>query len=166
MVATTTYLLVYSWTSRPSSPVVDTGTKSKKSKAKKTKSSSAGNPLSVDFVQKIPLPSWAAKGSTFRAARFSPTNPTCLYVIVNSSTPVGRKYARKAFACKYILGDDASKWSREQSKRALGDKNVSCLDVSASGKLIAFGSSDCAIGVLDAQSFAVGIWSTLRPTER
>ncbi|KZW04037.1 hypothetical protein EXIGLDRAFT_827966 [Exidia glandulosa HHB12029] len=158
VIATTTNLLVYRWNeARSSSPVVDTGTKSKKSKAKKAKSTTAsgsGSSVELELAQKIPLPSWAGKGSSFRAARFSPTDATCLYVIVNASVPAGRKYARKSFAFRYTLGADPAKWAREHGKRALGDKNVSCFDVSASGKLLAFGSSDCAIGVLDAQSFA------------
>ncbi|EJD53776.1 WD40 repeat-like protein [Auricularia subglabra TFB-10046 SS5] len=154
VVASTTHLHVYSWAARSSSPAVDKGTKSKKSKAKKSASSKSDAGIVLDLAQKVGLPTWAGKGSTFRAARFSPTNPSCLYMIVNTATPAGRKFARKSFVCRYQLGDDASKWQREAGKRALGDKNVSCFDVSASGKLIAFGSSDCAIGVIDAQSFA------------
>ncbi|KAH7100657.1 WD40 repeat-like protein [Auriculariales sp. MPI-PUGE-AT-0066] len=164
--ATTRFLIIYSWMPQSSSPVAeDTGTKSKKSLKRKGSRAAAGlssttsQQLDLKELQKISVPSWAGLGATFRAARFAISYPknipiNTLFAIVNAKVPSGRKFARKSFALRYVLGDDSAQWGREAAKRALGDNNISSFDVSTSGALLAYGRSDCAIGVLDATSLA------------
>ena len=130
----------------PSSPAAEsnasnTGTKSRKSSKKKKSPTTTTGPsqqlVDLKQLQKIPAPSWAGQGSTFRAARFatapSTTStshpPNTLFTVVNAKAPKGRKFARKSFAARYVLGDDSSLWSKEVAKRLLGDMNISSFDV-------------------------------------
>ncbi|KAH9938495.1 uncharacterized protein B0H18DRAFT_1205723 [Fomitopsis serialis] len=61
----------------------------------------------------------------------------------NESSP------RRAFVCKW----DTEKWEVTKMRK-VGDKGVTCFDVSPNGKLVAFGSSDYTVGILDAKTLA------------
>jgi len=107
-------------------------------------------------MQTIPVPSLhsGTHSSTFRAARFSPTDPNCLFTVVNC-VPRGKGARRKAFVCKWVLLPDSTKWALEPFKTSkIGEHNVTCFDVSDSGKLLAYASSDYVVGILDSHSLA------------
>ncbi|KAI0736108.1 WD40 repeat-like protein [Fomitopsis betulina] len=84
-------------------------------------------------------------GSSFRS------DETVLYTLVNAVPPRTRTKSspRRAFVCKW----NTDTW--EVTKlRKVGDKGVTCFDVSPNGQLLAFGSSDYTVGILDAKTLA------------
>ncbi|KZO98030.1 WD40 repeat-like protein [Calocera viscosa TUFC12733] len=90
----------------------------------------------------------------FRAARFSPTQPDRLFTVLNPSGGArsktrGAKQPTNSYVCKW----DTTTWTVKRS-RLVDSKPVTVFDVSADGKLVAWGSSDLKIGVLDAKTFA------------
>jgi len=53
------------------------------------------------------------------------------------------------------LGKDDSKPQWKVSKiRKVGDKSITCFDISSDGRILAFGSSDYTIGMLDSTTLA------------
>ncbi|KAI0824670.1 WD40 repeat-like protein [Trametes gibbosa] len=110
-------------------------------------------PASLKLVQTIERPELPGKdaGSSFRAARYHPQDEKVLYTISNTVPPRTRTKSspRRAFICKW----DTETWTVVH-KRQISDKQVTCFDVSPDGKLLAFGSSDLTVGVVDAQTFA------------
>jgi len=98
----------------------------------------------------------------FRGARFNPQTPTTLYAIMNSTPPrtTGRqkKQDRPAYLCKWeftsgTVKDTPASWTLIKTK-SISTKSITVFDVSQNGKLLAYGSSDCSVGVLDAKTLA------------
>ncbi|GAA5847057.1 hypothetical protein JCM3766R1_000600 [Sporobolomyces carnicolor] len=100
---------------------------------------------------------------TFRAAKFGrQSTKTNLYTVVNSSPSSsggprsrGRRAAdQKKNKKSFVSLWDTTEW-KLQKTRTIGLKPITSFDVSEDGTLLAYGSSDLSIGILDAQ--------TLRP---
>ncbi|KAH9850052.1 WD40 repeat-like protein [Lenzites betulinus] len=110
-------------------------------------------PASLKLVHTIDRPELSGKdvGSSFRGARYHPHDEKVLYTISNTVPPRTRTKSspRRAFVCKW----DTETWTVVH-KRQISDKQVTCFDISPDGKLLAFGSSDLTVGVVDAQTFA------------
>ncbi|KAK0538943.1 hypothetical protein OC842_001140 [Tilletia horrida] len=108
-------------------------------------------------IQTIRNPALGGAGPcTFRAARFgrSPTSEKVLFTVVNAgSAGKGAKGKRKSFVSAW----NAETWDLVQT-RHVADKPITAFDVSADGRLLAYGCSDLSVGVLDAK--------TLRPILR
>jgi len=90
----------------------------------------------------------------FRSARFSPTQPDRLFTVLNPSAGArsktrGVKEPTNSYVCKW----DTTTWTVKRS-RLVDSKPVTVFDVSSDGKLLAWGSSDLKIGVLDAKTLA------------
>ncbi|EJF62868.1 WD40 repeat-like protein [Dichomitus squalens LYAD-421 SS1] len=139
VVATTVNLLVYAL---PSEAEGDTAEKSKDSRS-----------ISSELLHTIDRPTLPGKdaGSSFRAVRFHPSDEKTLYTVSNTVPPKTRSKSspRRAFVVKW----NTDTWTATKV-RQISDRGVTCFDVSPDGKLLAFGSSDLTVGVLDAQSLA------------
>lgn len=151
VIATTINLLVYALPMGSSIP----SQKGKgKSKAKKGKSATRQTSLHLELMKTIELPATlgAAAGGTFRAVRYHPLDSKIIYTVVNTSSPRSRKSKttpRQAFVCKW----NTDTWTVEKTRK-VGDRQITCVDVSDDGRLIGFGSSDLSIGLLDTTSFS------------
>ncbi|KAI0921414.1 hypothetical protein AcW1_004599 [Taiwanofungus camphoratus] len=90
-------------------------------------------------------------GSSFRSARYNPRDEKVFYTVVNTVSPRTRTKSalRRAFLCKW----NAENWEVTRLRK-VSDRGVTCFDVSPDGKLLAFGSSDYTVGILDAQTLA------------
>jgi len=90
----------------------------------------------------------------FRAARFSPTAPDRIFTVLNPASGArsksrGKKEPTSSYVCKW----DTTTWTVKRH-RLVDSKPVTVFDVSSDGKLLAWGSSDLKIGVLDAKTLA------------
>ncbi|KAG8952181.1 hypothetical protein FRC03_012227 [Tulasnella sp. 419] len=140
------------------------GSKEKKSKKKTSSEKPSG---SLVIQQKLPVPALpgVASGvtSTFRSVRSVTTKDgdlisTTVFGIINTTPPrtASKGAARKAFVCSWEVqknSSDAPEWKLRKT-RAISNKAVTVFDVSRNGKLLAFGSSDLSIGILDSRSLA------------
>ncbi|KAI4518361.1 WD40 repeat-like protein [Schizophyllum commune Loenen D] len=115
-------------------------------------------PLPVQRSIDVPtLLDGTATGS-IRAAKFSPTDPSKLFIAVNTTPARGkgkRTVPRQSFLCVWAIsnGEKGEKGAGtvERTKK-LGDRALTCCDVSLDGRLIAFGFSDCSISLLDTKT--------------
>jgi len=150
VVATTHNLLVYEL---PTTPLATKG--SPKKRKKKTKASTDGlseKLPSLTLQESVPLPSSTAEGSTFRAARYHPRDRRILFSVINSVPPRTRKtrtVTRQAFICIW----NTETWVVEKTKK-VGDRGLTCFDVSSDGCFLGYGSSDLTIGVVDAKTLS------------
>ncbi|KAI0722173.1 WD40 repeat-like protein [Cerioporus squamosus] len=135
VVATTVSLLVYALPSEHDKP------SEKQSKSQ------------LELLQTLDRPSLPGKdaGSSYRAVRFHPTDEKTLYTVSNTVPPRTRTKSspRRAFVCKW----NTDTWKVTKT-RQVSDRGVTCFDISPDGKLLAFGSSDLTVGVLDSQTLA------------
>ncbi|OSC98694.1 WD40 repeat-like protein [Trametes coccinea BRFM310] len=110
-------------------------------------------PAALELLQTIDRPDLPGKdaGSSFRAARFHPHDEKVLYTVMNTVPPRTRTKSspRRSFICRW----DTETWKMTKT-RQVSDRQVTCFDVSADGKLLAYGSSDLTVGVVDAQTLA------------
>lgn len=116
MIATTVNLLVYALPD-----ALTSATTSEKQAGKRRE-------IELELVNTIDRPSLPGTeaGSSFRSARYHPTDSTVFYTVVNTLPPRTRaKHSpRKAFICKW----DTEKW--EVTKlRKVSDRSVTCFDV-------------------------------------
>ncbi|KAH8106308.1 WD40 repeat-like protein [Cristinia sonorae] len=104
----------------------------------------------VNTIDRPSLPGSDA-GSSFRCARFHPSDFKILYTVINTVAPKkARKNApKRAYICKW----DTETW-KVKKYRKVSDRPLTCFDVSPSGMILAFGSSDYTVGVVDASTFA------------
>ncbi|KAF8592380.1 WD40 repeat-like protein [Ramaria rubella] len=131
VVAATTHLDVYSLP------------KTRKGKTKKLDA--------LNILRTVNSPTLPVQGMTFRAARFHPINPEILYTVLNVSplrTP-GKTSQRHAYIYKW----NTRTW-QVIKLRKVAEKSVTCFDVSEDGSLLAFGSSDLKLGILDSETLA------------
>ncbi|PIL36872.1 hypothetical protein GSI_00562 [Ganoderma sinense ZZ0214-1] len=139
VVATTVNLLVYAL------PSEEEGEATEKSKGTP--------PVPLELLHTIDRPALPGKdaGSSYRAVRFHPCDEKVLYSVSNTVPPKTRSKAspRRAYVVKW----DTDTW-KTTKLRQISERGVTCFDVSPDGKLLAFGSSDLNVGVLDAQSLA------------
>ncbi|KAJ6599220.1 WD40 repeat-like protein [Mycena vulgaris] len=146
VVATTDNLLVYAL---PSAQLKGSPSKNKK----RGKQKAAVLP-ELELLRTVDPPTTVSgsTGSTFRAARYHPENSEILYTISNTIPARSRtkKAApRQAFVCKW----NTATWAVDKVRK-IGDKGLTCFDVSPNGNLLAFGSSDYSVGLLDANTLA------------
>ncbi|KAF8192615.1 WD40 repeat-like protein [Pholiota molesta] len=153
VVATTHNLLVYAIPSvTASSP--DTSTKSVK-KGKKAKVNVTGHtekPRALALEHTIELPSSTGEGSTFRAARCHPLDSDILYTVINISPPRSKK-SKSASRQAFVLKWNTQTWTAEKSRK-IGDRSVTCVDMSPDGRFLGYGSSDLTIGMLDTKTLS------------
>ncbi|KAF8803683.1 WD40 repeat-like protein [Phlegmacium glaucopus] len=153
LVVTTTHnLLVYALPTVPLSTAVAPAShkKKKKRKASVVDPSEKMSPLSLQ--KSVELPSSVGEGSTFRAARYHPQDQRILFSVINSVPPRTRKtrtVIRQAYICKW----NTETWVVEKTKK-VGDRGLTCFDVSIDGCFLGYGSSDLTIGVLDAKNLS------------
>ncbi|EIM88128.1 WD40 repeat-like protein [Stereum hirsutum FP-91666 SS1] len=150
VVTTKLNLLVYSLPSSPSPP----SSNSEKGKSKETSTSSDADPAPYTLLLTIASPKLPGAGpdaiASFRASAFHPLEPRVFYTVLNATLPrkKGVKTApKRAYIVKWHVNADGWKADRV---RKVGDKGVASFDISPNGKWIAFGSSDCSVGVLDS----------------
>ncbi|KAJ7699925.1 quinon protein alcohol dehydrogenase-like superfamily [Mycena rosella] len=146
VVATTDNLLVYALPA-----AAEKGSPSKNKKKGKQKAAVLSE---LELLRTVNPPAAVAgsTGSTFRAARYHPENSEILYTISNTIPARSRtkKAApRQAFVCKW----NTATWTVDKVRK-VGDKGLTCFDISPNGNMLAFGSSDYSVALLDANTFA------------
>ncbi|KAI0751449.1 WD40 repeat-like protein [Daedaleopsis nitida] len=136
VVATTVNLLVYALPS-----------------ANEDASEKQPSPVALELLQTIDRPTLPGKdaGSSFRSVRFHPADEKTLYSVSNTVPPRTRTKSspRRAFVCKW----NTDTWQLTKV-RQISDRGVTCFDISPDGKLLAFGSSELTVGVLDSTTLA------------
>ncbi|KAH6915234.1 quinon protein alcohol dehydrogenase-like superfamily [Coprinopsis sp. MPI-PUGE-AT-0042] len=143
VIATTHNLLVYELPTGLQSPVTEKG-----------KAAVPNTENSVDLVvaKTIDVPSVIGEGCTFRSIRMHPTNPEVAFTLINTNPPRSRQKkmaSRQGYAVKW----NTKTWAFEKSRK-IGDKGVTCFDISPDGRYLGFGSSDLSIGMVDASTLA------------
>ncbi|GBE79367.1 WD40 repeat-like protein [Sparassis latifolia] len=143
VIATTVNLLVYAL---PSSDIPE---KSDKATGKQKQIP----PVELCLLKTVDRPNLPGKdaGGSFRSVRYHPLDENTLYTVINTIPPRTRTKStpRRAFICKW----NAETWEVIRSRK-VGDRGLTCFDVSPNGKLLAFGSADYTVGILDAQTLA------------
>lgn len=108
-------------------------------------------------IQTIKKPALGGQGPcSFRAARFGrgDASKEKLFTVVNAISSAGGKGPKAKIRKSFVTAWDADSWDLIET-RHVSDRPVTVFDVSPDGKLLAYGSSDLSVGVLDAK--------TLRP---
>ncbi|TRM68260.1 quinon protein alcohol dehydrogenase-like superfamily [Schizophyllum amplum] len=143
-IATTAKVYLYDLPPTASSPT------SVKTKGKgKAKASSTA--LQLQRTIDVPTLLGETSAGSIRAARFSTTDPSLLYIAVNT-TPARSKNKRTVPRQSFLVSwntTSGEKGAVDKVKK-LGDRALTCCDVSLDGRLIAFGFSDCSVSLLDA----------------
>jgi len=133
VVATTVNLLIYSLPG------------SKKGKEKESSVLKLENP---SVVERPKLP--GGETGTFRVAKYHPHTSRIFYTVINTTPARGAKSTqRKAYLTQW----NTDGWKVERVKK-VGVKGLTAFDLSDNGKWIAYGSSDCSVGLLDAFTLA------------
>jgi prolactin regulatory element-binding protein len=133
VVATTLNLLIYSLLG------------SKKGKEKENSVLNLDNPT---IIERPKLPGGDA--GTFRVAKYHPHDSGIFYTAINTTPVRGAKASqRKA----YLVRWNTNGWKVERIRK-VGVKGLTAFDLSDNGKWIAYGSSDCSVGLLDAFTLA------------
>jgi len=133
VIATTVNLLVYSLSG------------SKKGKEKESLMLKLENP---SIIERPKLP--GGETGTFRVAKYHPHHSHIFYTVINTTPARGAKSTqRKA----YLIRWNAETWKVERMRK-VGVKGLTAFDLSDNGKWIAYGSSDCSVGLLDAFTLA------------
>ncbi|TCD66822.1 hypothetical protein EIP91_000900 [Steccherinum ochraceum] len=140
VIATTVSLLVYALPTKPE--------ESEKAAGKQKETLPELELLST--IDRPTVPGSDA-GSSFRAARFLPEDPKVLYTVVNTVAPKKAKKnaPKRAYICKW----DTDTWTMKKFRK-ISDRAVTCFDISPNGALLAFGSSDYTVGIVDAKTLA------------
>jgi len=148
LVVTTTHnLLVYAL---PTEPLATSASPAKR--RKKLKADPSEKVPSLSLQKSVELPTSIGEGKTFRAARYHPQDQQILFSVINSVSPRTRgtrTVTRQAYICKW----NTETWVVEKTKK-VGDRGLTCFDVSDDGSFLGYGSSDLTIGVLDAKSLS------------
>ncbi|KAG8832527.1 hypothetical protein FRC17_001184 [Serendipita sp. 399] len=140
------------------------------SSKKKKKSKSQGDPTtkkengvsvfeaqldSLELAATIVRPKLPKNGSaitSFRAVRYHPNNWTTLYAVLNSTSRGGR-IQRKAHIVRYEWKPHLRTWSISGTCR-IGEGSITCFDISEDGAFLAYGASDCSIGIVDSRKLS------------
>ncbi|KAG8910315.1 hypothetical protein FRC00_008425 [Tulasnella sp. 408] len=130
-----------------------------------SKSEKRNSKTALEVATTVALPSLPglATGSTcsFRAARMVNNNDSegqstgkLLYAVVNTTPPrSARGGSRAAFVCVFQQQDKSSEWGLVKNRSA-SSKAITVFDVNGAGTLLAYGSSDLSVGILDAKTLA------------
>jgi len=84
-----------------------------------------------------------------------------LYTVINTSPRRARQTkstTRPSFVVKWSIPDTdnkdkENKWEAVKVRK-VGDKGITCFDISPDGRFLAFGSSDYTIGILDVNTLS------------
>ncbi|PVF94737.1 WD40 repeat-like protein [Serendipita vermifera] len=91
--------------------------------------------------------------SSFRAVRFHPRDSSIVYAVLNTTGTTGKR-ARKSYIVKYGWVPHLKNWP-VIAQRKIGDGSITSFDITADGLYLAYGASDCSIGILDAKDMAL-----------
>ncbi|KAK4051472.1 hypothetical protein OIO90_004686 [Microbotryomycetes sp. JL221] len=130
------------------------GTSSDKLCAWPTKPPNEGEPLETIQVIERPVLK-PTLNCTFRAAKFGRgLTKSFIYTIVNAAPAVRTRKPAAGDKKSFVSMWDTKTWKLVKT-RTVSQKPVTAFDISDDGSLLAYGSSDLSVGILDA--------STLRP---
>ncbi|PAV20951.1 WD40 domain containing protein [Pyrrhoderma noxium] len=157
LVATTGKLLVYKYPlieSLEVSPGTKTRNKAKEQKQKEDALTQSQLATELQLLNTIDPPSFQSSSkSAFRAARFHPTDDSIVYTALNSSPSTRTRGSRVPAKQGYICRWDAETWKLSNSRK-IGERGITCLDVSSDGKFIAYGAANYSVGILDSTTLA------------
>ncbi|KAF9535113.1 WD40-repeat-containing domain protein [Crepidotus variabilis] len=156
ILATTHNLFVYTLPDSVSSTTTATDTPSSprppKKKSKLNPNGGTQKLPTLELKTRVDLPDSTAEGSSFRAIRCHPNDESAVYTAINAVTPRSKKSkgpSRQAFVVKW----NTKTWTVEKTRK-VGDRGLTCFDISADGRFLAFGSSDLSVGMLDARTLS------------
>jgi len=142
-------------------PAGSQSTDKSKNEGSSTKEVPDGGALAIGNTITVPSLSGLANGttSTFRSARVVGGNDTSvsLFTVVNTIPPrSARGGSRKAYVCVYseVKGSEGKVDWKLGKTRSASSKAITVFDVNATGTLLAYGSSDLSVGILDAKTLA------------
>ncbi|KAB5596251.1 Membrane glycoprotein spo14 [Ceratobasidium theobromae] len=121
----------------------------------------------LKLINTIPVPA-SHPNSSFRATRWSPENSKTAWSVINTTS--GAVKDRRAWIARWDitgLGGDKDGGKGDWKIGRMGKvatRPVTVFDVSQDGKLLAFGSSDLSVGILDSQKL-VPLLTILRAHE-
>ncbi|KAG8743963.1 hypothetical protein FRC10_011037 [Ceratobasidium sp. 414] len=112
-------------------------------------------PLQLSLIQTLPTPS-SRPSSSFRATRWSPNSPQTAWSVLN--TAAGAAKDRRAWVLRWDIARGGKDWEMARMGKA-ATRPITVFDVRQvmmcqNGKLLAFGSSDLSVGILDAHTLA------------
>jgi len=99
----------------------------------------------------VEVPAVVGAGGTFRSIRVRPDGKVA-YTLINT-VPPRTKSRKSATRQGYIVNWNAESWTVDKSRK-VGDKGLTCFDISPDGRFLGFGSSDLSIGMVDALTLA------------
>lgn len=91
--------------------------------------------------------------STFRAARFHPSDDKVLFTALNTSQSTRTRGSKTPPKQGYICKWDTESWELIKSRK-IGERGITCFDISSNGKFIAYGAADRTVGILDSFTLA------------
>ncbi|KAG9127840.1 hypothetical protein FRC07_008483 [Ceratobasidium sp. 392] len=107
-------------------------------------------PHHLSLLQQLDPPP-SRPGTSFRATRWSPTSPKIAWSVLNTTT--GAAKDRRAWVVRWDVAEGGKDWKVVKTAKA-ATRPITVFDVSQNGKLLAFGSSDLSVGILDANTLA------------
>ncbi|KAG9085265.1 hypothetical protein FS749_004579 [Ceratobasidium sp. UAMH 11750] len=107
-------------------------------------------PLQLSLIQTLSPPS-SRPNSSFRATRWSPSSPRIAWSVLN--TTAGAAKDRRAWVLRWDVAEGGKDWTIARMAKAT-TRPITVFDVSQNGRLLAFGSSDLSVGILDAHTLA------------
>lgn len=149
IIATTHNLLVYSLPKTSSAPAK--GKQKGKAKSKTDNEKSGSSALALVKTVDVPASS-IGEGSTFRQIKINPLNPAIAYTVINTN-PARSRQKKSAPRQGFVSKWNTESWTIEKSRK-VGEKGITCIDLSADGRLLGYGSSELSIGLLDATTLA------------
>ncbi|KAG6832950.1 hypothetical protein H0H92_004834 [Tricholoma furcatifolium] len=152
VIATTQDLRVYSIPTFQASPQTSPKKGKGKGKGKGAKQSDQSPSKKLELLQTIQVPKISGVVPAFRSARFHPTDNTILYATINASSPRTKKTKtpqRQSFVYKW----DVKTWTVEKSRK-VGDRALTCFEISPDGKFLGYGTSDLTVGLFDASNLS------------
>ncbi|KAG8732959.1 hypothetical protein FRC11_009726 [Ceratobasidium sp. 423] len=122
----------------------------------------------LNLLNTIPVPA-SHSNSTFRSTRWSPHDSKTAWSVINTTS--GASKDRRAWIVRWnIVGlgerektEGKGDWKVTRTAKA-ATRPITVFDVSRDGKLLAFGSSDLSVGILDSQKL-VPLLTILRAHE-
>ncbi|KAL5527611.1 hypothetical protein ACEPAG_6412 [Sanghuangporus baumii] len=158
LVATTDKLLVYALPAASAPAVSPPGpkTRSKQKQKRKAKEDSKAIVKELELlnsVERPALPGLDGVATVYRAARYHPSAKDVAFTVLNTTSGPRIRGSKTKPKQGYVCRWSTDSWKVVKSRK-IGEKGITCFDVSANGRFLAYGSADHTIGILDATTLA------------
>ncbi|KAL5530192.1 hypothetical protein ACEPAF_6449 [Sanghuangporus sanghuang] len=158
LVATTDKLLVYALpaASTPATSPPGPKTRSKQKQKRKAKEDNKVTSKELELLNSIErpaLPGLEGVATVFRAARYHPAANGVAFTVLNTTSGPRIRGSKTKPKQGYVCRWNTDSWKVVKSRK-IGEKGITCFDVSANGRFLAYGSADHTIAILDATTLA------------